>query len=81
MTITLSNSDVSNDIASRQELEGYPPRSPEALLSILAISRAVVIQMTSYFVGGTIRQLKTTFMKNTLPNSDCINVISSSQNA
>jgi len=42
---TCSNSDVSNDIASRQELEGYPPRPPEALLSILVISRALVIQM------------------------------------
>jgi hypothetical protein len=42
---TCSNSNVSNDIASKQELEGYPPRPPEALLSILAISRALVIQM------------------------------------
>jgi hypothetical protein len=38
MKTTCSNSDVSNDISSRQELEGYPPRPPEALLSILAIS-------------------------------------------
>jgi hypothetical protein len=29
-------------------------------------------------VGGKIRQFPTTIMKNTLPNSDCINVISSS---
>jgi len=42
---TCSNSDVSNDISSRQELEGYPPRPPKALLSSLAISRALVIQM------------------------------------
>jgi hypothetical protein len=42
MNKTCSNSDVSNDISSRQELEGYPP---EAVLSILAISRALVIQM------------------------------------
>ena len=37
---TCSNSDVSNDIASKHELEGYPPEAP---LSILAISRALVI--------------------------------------
>jgi len=42
---TCSSSDVSNDISSRQELEDYPSRPPEALLNILAISRAVVIQM------------------------------------
>jgi len=45
MRTTCSCSDVSNDISSKQELEGYPPRPPEALLNILAISRAVVIQM------------------------------------
>jgi len=42
---TCSNSDVSNDISPRQELEGYPPHPLEALLGILAISRVVVIQM------------------------------------
>jgi len=42
---TCSNSDVSNDISSKQEIEGYPPRPPKALLSSLAISRALVIQM------------------------------------
>jgi hypothetical protein len=41
----LSNSDGNNDISSRQELEVYPSRPPTALLSILAISRALVIQM------------------------------------
>jgi hypothetical protein len=40
-----SNSDGNNDISSKQELEVYPPRPPTALLSILAISRALVIQM------------------------------------
>jgi hypothetical protein len=45
MKTTFSNSDVRNDISSIQELEGYPQRPPEALLSIVAISRAVVIQM------------------------------------
>jgi hypothetical protein len=45
MKTTCSNSNVSYDISSRQELEGYPLRPPEALLSILAISRALVIQM------------------------------------
>jgi len=81
MRTTCSNSDVSNDISFRQELEGYPPRPPEALLSTLAISRSVVIQMLWNVVGGKRRWLPTTFMKNTLPNSDCINVILSSQNA
>jgi len=38
MEKTCSNSDVNNDISSRQELKGYPPRPPAALLSILAIS-------------------------------------------
>jgi hypothetical protein len=33
------------------------------------------------FMGGKIIWLPTTFMKNTLPNSNCIYVISSSQNA
>jgi len=45
MKTTCSNSDVSYDISSRQELEGYPPRPPEALLGSLAISQALVIQM------------------------------------
>jgi len=45
MGTTYSSFDVSNDILSKQELEDYPPRPPEALLNILAISRAVVIQM------------------------------------
>jgi len=43
MKKTCSNSDGNNDISSRQELEGYPPRPPAALLSILAISQALVI--------------------------------------
>jgi len=55
MKKTCSNSDGNNDIASRQELEGYPPRPPAALLSILAISRAIVIQMFCNFMGGKIR--------------------------
>jgi len=45
MRTTCLSSDVSNDISSTQELEGYPPRPQEALLSILAISRSVVIEM------------------------------------
>jgi hypothetical protein len=45
MKTTYSNSDASNDISSRQELEGYPLRPPQALFSILAMSRALVIQM------------------------------------
>jgi hypothetical protein len=45
MKKTCSNSNGNNDISSRQELEGYPPRPPAALLSILAISQALVIQM------------------------------------
>jgi hypothetical protein len=45
MRTTCSNSDVSNDISFRQELESYPLRPPEAVLSILATSQAVVIQM------------------------------------
>jgi len=40
-----SNSDGNNEISSRQELEVYPPRPPTALLIILAISQALVIQM------------------------------------
>jgi len=76
-----SNSDGNNDISSRQELEVYPPRPPIALLRILAISWALVIQMLWNFIGEKIRWLPTTFMKNTLPNSECINVISSSQSA
>jgi len=39
-----SYSDGNNDISSRQELEVYPPRPPTALLSLLAISQALVIQ-------------------------------------
>jgi len=81
MKTTCSNSDVSNDISSRQELEGYPPHPLEALLGILAISRAVVIQMLWNVVGRKRRLFPTTFMKNTLPFYDCINDISSSQNA
>jgi len=81
MKTTCSNADVSNDISSRQELKGYPPRPPEALLSSLAISGALVIQMLWHFMGGKIRWFPTTFMRNTLPNSDWINVISSIQNA
>jgi len=76
-----SNSDGNNDMSSRQELEVYPPHPPTALLSILAISRALVIQMLWHFMGENIRWLPTTFMKNTLPNSEWINVISSSQSA
>jgi len=76
-----SNSDGNNDISSRQEIEVYSPRPPTALLSILAISWVLVIQMLWYFMGGKIRWLPTTFMKNTLPNSKWINVISSSQSA
>jgi len=38
-----SNSDGNNEISSRQEFEVYPPRPPTALLSILAISQALVI--------------------------------------
>ena len=45
MKTACSNSDVSDGISSRQELESYPPRPPAALLSILAISRALVIHM------------------------------------
>ena len=81
MKKTCSNSYGNNNISSRQELEGYPPRPPAALLSILAISRALVIQMLCNFMGGKIRWFPITFMKNTFPNSDWINVISSSQNA
>jgi len=50
-----SNSDGNNEISSRQELEVYPPRPPTALLSILAISQALVIQMLWQFMGGKIR--------------------------
>jgi len=81
MKKTCSNSDGNNDISSRQELEGYPPRPPAALLSSLAISRAIVIQMFWNCLGRKIRWFPTTFMRNTLPNSDCINVNLSSQNA
>jgi hypothetical protein len=35
----------------------------------------------SNFMSGKIRWLQTTFMRNTLPNSEWINVISSSQSA
>ena len=82
MKKTWSNFDGNNDISSRKELEGYPPRPPAALLSILDISQALVLQMLwNLVVGWRKWQFPTTFMKNTLPNSDCINVISSSQNA
>jgi len=81
MRTTCSSSDVSNDISSRQELEGYLPCPQETLLSFLTISWSVVIQMLWNVVSGKIRQFPTTIMKNTLPNSNCINVISSSQNA
>jgi len=40
-----STSDGNNDISSRQEIEVYPPRPPTPLLNILAIFRALVIQM------------------------------------
>jgi hypothetical protein len=40
-----------------------------------------VIQMLWNVVGGKRRLFPTTFMKNTLPFYDCINHISSSQNA
>jgi hypothetical protein len=73
-----SNSDGNNDISSREELEVYPPRPPTALLSSVAISRALVIQMLWNFMGGKIRWFPTTFMTNTLSNSEWINVISSS---
>jgi len=52
MQTICSSSDVSNDISSRQELEDYPPCPPEAQLSLLAISRALVIQMLYHVVGG-----------------------------
>jgi len=81
MKMTYSNSDSSNDISSRQELEGCPPRPPEAPLSILAISRTLVIQILWNSMGRKRRWFPTNSMKNTLPNSDWINVISSSQNA
>jgi hypothetical protein len=68
MKKTGSNFDGSNDIASRQELEGYPPRPPAALLSSLDIYRAVMLHMLWNLVGGSKRQFPTTFMKNTLPN-------------
>jgi hypothetical protein len=58
-----SNADGNNDIVSRQELEVYPPRPPIALLSSLAISRALVIQMLWKFMGKKIRWLPTTFME------------------
>jgi len=45
MKKTCSNFDGNNDISSRKELEGYPPRPPAALLSILDISQALVLQM------------------------------------
>ena len=57
-----SNSNGNNDIASRQELEGYPPRQPASLLSILAISRALVIQMLWNFMGEKIRWFPTTLL-------------------
>jgi hypothetical protein len=81
MKKTCSNFDSSNEMSSKQELEGYPPRPPAALVCIVDISRVVVLQMLCNLVGGRKRQFPTTFMKNNLPNSDCINVITSSQNA
>jgi len=45
MKKNFSNADGNNDISSRQELEVYPPCPPTAQLRILAISRALVIQM------------------------------------
>jgi hypothetical protein len=56
MKKTCSNSDGNNEISSREELAGYPPRPPAALLSILA-SRALVIQILWKFMGGKIRWL------------------------
>jgi len=55
MKKTCSNSNGNNDISSRQELEGYPPRPPAALISILAISRVIVIKIFYNFMGGNIR--------------------------
>ena len=62
MRKTCSNTDGRNDISSRQELEGYLPRPPAALLSIVDISRAIVIQMLWYLMGGRIRWFPTTFI-------------------
>jgi hypothetical protein len=45
MNKIFSNSDGNNDMSSRQEFEVYPPRPPTTLLSIVAISQALVIQM------------------------------------
>ena len=59
MKKTCPNSNGNNDISSRQELKGYPPA---ALLRILAISRALMIQMLWNFMGGKIRWLPTNFM-------------------
>ena len=81
MKKTCSNLDGNNGSSSRQELKGYPPSPPAALLNILAISRSLVIHMLWKFMGGKIRWLPTTFMKNTLSNAEWINVISSSQSA
>jgi len=81
MKKTCSHSDWNNDISSRQELEGYPPRPPVVLLNNLDISRVLVLQMLWKLVARRKRQFPTTFMKNSLPNPDCINVIASSQNA
>ena len=80
-TTFMKNIFSNSDGSSRQELEVYPPRPPTALLSILAISRALVIQRLWNFMGQKIRWLPTTFLRNTLPNSEWINVISSSQSA
>ena len=60
---TCSNFDVNNNISSRQKLEGCPPRPPEALLNILNISRAVVIQMLWNVVGVKMRWFLTSFMR------------------
>jgi hypothetical protein len=81
MKTIFSNSDGNNDSLSRQELEVYPPCPLTTLLSILAISRALVIQMLWNFMGDKIRWFPTTFMRKTLPNSEWSNVTSSSQSA
>ena len=66
MNKSFSHSDGNNDISSRKELEVYPPCPPTALLSILAISRALMIQMLWNFMGDKIRWLSTTFMNGSM---------------
>ena len=61
MQTTCLSFDISNDISSRQELEGYPPRPPEALLSILAISRSEVIQMLYKCYGWKEKMISNNF--------------------